>query len=293
MIGTRPEDGGAPPWDSTSREEIRMAIQELTSLVPPPAQPLEAGPTERWDEIQAKLGTALPADFRDFGLAYGTGKFIEQGITVFNPFAAVFSQQMEETLAIWRSLKKAEGRREVPYPVFPQKRGLLSWGVDEGGNGLFWLMEGGTAEEWPILVRGHEATKWDRFEMQLTTFLSKLLSSQISLPHVWTKESFGPHRLKFQPTALKPREELKSVFELHVENGNRAGFWVQHMNWFGSTTEVRIKTVAGKAEGTLSGSAPDYGGATVLVDVYENGALFQSDHVLTLAPSRGFRKIEK
>src|SRR5688572_26417007 len=112
-----------------------MAIDELTAVVKPPKDPLEAGPAERWNSVQEQMGIKLPTDLRDFGLSYGTGKFSEQGIVVFNPFAAGFPHQVEETLLPWRSLKAGEGDDEVPFAIFPETPGLLCWGTDENGAG--------------------------------------------------------------------------------------------------------------------------------------------------------------
>jgi hypothetical protein len=49
-----------------------MSIEELRAVVPPPGQPLEAGPAERWPAVQAALGIELPAC--RFETDYSTGQ---------------------------------------------------------------------------------------------------------------------------------------------------------------------------------------------------------------------------
>jgi hypothetical protein len=271
-----------------------MAIQELIAVVPPPTSPLEAGPREKWDAVQSHLGTKLPLDLLEFGLTYGTGKFAGQGIWVFNPFAAVYLQEIEETLSIWRSLKEGEGEQEVPFSVFPDMPRLFPWAADEGGAGLFWLIDG-DPQEWPIVVRGHEETKYDQFEMEMTTFLAKIMTMEIVLPHIWLKRSFeDPSRRVFQPLELRPKDrgDFKNIYQLYADNGNKAGFWVQHENWEGVGTIVHVKSIDGKREGQLSSEVTQSEAARVLVDVFEKGSLYKENALLTNAASKGFRLVE-
>lgn len=269
-----------------------MAIEDLMAVVPAPAHPLETGTVGQWRQIQKDLGIRLPKDFRDFGQRYGTGRFTELGITVFNPFAAVFREWLDESLAVWRTLKAGEGDEEVPYDVFPVQPGLLVWGADEGGAGLFWLTIG-EPDRWPIMLRGHESTEFHRIELSLSTFLAKVMRQEISVPDVWSKRMFAKRNaLVFQPLALRPRLAGKSVYQLYAENGNSAGFWVAHPNWEGQSTEVLVKRIDGKTKGPLRGEAPDYGMATVLTDIYENGAIYECDAELTIAFDLNFRKVD-
>ena len=71
-----------------------MSIDELTAVVAPPERPTEAGDAVAWEKVQADLGTALPEDFRDFGLRYGTGSFHDGkriAVRPLNPFSVLFS----------------------------------------------------------------------------------------------------------------------------------------------------------------------------------------------------------
>jgi hypothetical protein len=48
-----------------------------------------------------------------------------------------------------------------------------------------------------------------------------------------------------------------TIYRMYVENGNRAGFWVQHRSWKNAC--ALIVAVAGQPFGPLEGAAPDYG----------------------------------
>src|SRR5438067_1941995 len=58
---------------------IFMAIEDLIAVVAPPAQPREAGNLAAWTAVEARLGTRLPTDFRDFVFQYGSGAFNDPG----------------------------------------------------------------------------------------------------------------------------------------------------------------------------------------------------------------------
>jgi hypothetical protein len=52
-----------------------------------------------------------------------------------------------------------------------------------------------------------------------------------------------------------------TIYRMYIENGERAGFFVQHRSW--ANTCARVHTVAGQARGKLPGNAPYYDNAPV------------------------------
>ena len=54
-----------------------------------------------------------------------------------------------------------------------------------------------------------------------------------------------------------------TIYGIYAQNGNRAGFWVQHRSW--SNTCARVQSIAGRSGGKLPGDAPLYANAEVLV----------------------------
>ncbi|MBD9668836.1 hypothetical protein IB278_33265 [Variovorax sp. VRV01] len=64
-----------------------MVIDELLSLLPPPAQLTEQGTTGQWGAVTSKLGGPLPTDYMQFIDHYGSGT-INSCLTVLNPFSA-------------------------------------------------------------------------------------------------------------------------------------------------------------------------------------------------------------
>jgi hypothetical protein len=58
-----------------------------------------------------------------------------------------------------------------------------------------------------------------------------------------------------------------NIYGLYVENGNRAGFWVQHRSW--RNTCVQVLSIAGRRSGALPGRAPNRNHADVLVRCFD------------------------
>lgn len=58
-----------------------------------------------------------------------------------------------------------------------------------------------------------------------------------------------------------------NVFQMYVENGNRAGFWIRRNSW--GNTAAFVLSVQGKREGDLEGVPPYYGDPLVVADVYD------------------------
>ena len=129
-------------------------------------------------------------------------------------------------------------------------------------------MTDGSPDDWPILVRGHEDPVFQRFEMDVTTFISRVMKREILLPTLWPEEIFeDASRLVFQSMATEAEAEpRKTVYQLYSLNDNQAGFWIHH-EIFEGCSELYFKSIDGKTQGELNVDGK------VLVDIYENGAL--------------------
>lgn len=157
-----------------------MPIETLTRLVPPPARPTEVGTPEQWRDIEKRLGTKLPNDYREFVFAYGSGLFA-RFYRVYNPFAASESiallPQVRTVCEMERGFKESYPER-VPYPIFPEPGGVLPWGNDENGNYYFWVTKG-EPDEWTVAeneVRGHG---YRRHPYSMTDSLTHVLQGKV------------------------------------------------------------------------------------------------------------------
>ena len=172
-----------------------MAIDELTDLVPPPDTPSEVPTRPRWTAIERKLGVSLPNDYKEYVSTYGSG-LLGNFIIVANPFSTNEGVELFSVISMLcdalRERLANEGQDGVPFDIYPEIPGVLPWGGDENGNGLYWLTEG-TAEEWPCLVGAGRDSRWERFEMPMTSFLTSALNGDVKCK-IWPPAFARPKR---------------------------------------------------------------------------------------------------
>jgi len=177
-----------------------MSVAELMAVVPAPAQPRDVGDLTAWKNAEAKIGTRLPTDFRDFVFRYGSGVFNDPGrLCVFprNPLSPDFDNRFCSDCELLREIKELAGDEEFPYAVFPSTSGLMLWADDDNGCMFFWLTEG-DPDNWPVLVTPSRSCFWERFELPMTSFLSQAFSRRL-ICAPWNEPEFfsGPRRIKF------------------------------------------------------------------------------------------------
>jgi hypothetical protein len=241
---------------------------------------VEAGNDRQWEAVQARLGTRLPEDWRQFGLAYGSGAFHDAGrldIWILNPFSAEFEAKSTLLQANLEAMKAGEGDDYVPYPVFPAKGGLLALGDDVNGNELYWLTAG-RPDKWRIVVRGHSNDSYEEFDGPLFSFLAGVFRKEVSVG-AWPDPFFSDRRrLSFRPAPLAPvqTEFPKTLYVLYVENGNRAGFWVRNASEQEGVFYF-VRTVGGKAEGPLAGIPEEFERQPVVIDLYWDAELVEAN----------------
>ena len=169
-----------------------MSVDDLCKLVRPPSHPIEPGTIGEWEEVQKSAGCILPIDIRDIGIRYGSGRFRDGFLSVFNPFSQSYRECMESQ---YDTLKTAK-EWGLEYDVFPKTPGLFPWGRDENGNMFCWLTEG-KPDEWPAIVYPRSVGEIARWDMPLSTFLVKLFLNEIKLSAY--HERVKKKELKFIP----------------------------------------------------------------------------------------------
>jgi hypothetical protein len=161
-----------------------MSVDSLAAVAPPPASPLGIGPLELWEQLQARLGLPLPADWLDYGRRYGSGGFAG-GLTVCNPLHPAAAEWVEYELGF-------DFGADFPHPMHPAVPGFLPWGEDDNGHHYGWLTVG-PPDGWPVVFvpHGYEAEA-ERHPGPMTAFLARMFRGE--LPAVWQQPVSLPHR---------------------------------------------------------------------------------------------------
>ena len=142
-------------------------LDELTSLVPPPDDP---PPPVDWDAAHAALGVELPLDYRALAERYGGGSIAGLRLLVPghpNRYVDLLRQVEPQR---WALRELIEQGIEQPYP--PER--LLSWGIDDAGNCVWWLMD----DDWPVVANEARGEDWQRYDGGAVAFLAGILSGR-------------------------------------------------------------------------------------------------------------------
>jgi hypothetical protein len=156
-----------------------MSVIDLAKLITPPSSPNEVPQQHEWPQIEAQLGTSLPADYKDFVSLYGTGK-IDNFLWIFNPSSQNENINLATQFRVQLSaLSELQAYGEVlPYKLFPEPDGVFPFAITDNGDVLYWKTSG-SPDTWTVLVNEARSPDWEAFDLVMTVFLSKVLSRQI------------------------------------------------------------------------------------------------------------------
>jgi hypothetical protein len=82
-----------------------------------------------------------------------------------------------------------------------------------------------------------------------------------------------------------------NIYRLYIQNGNSAGFWIQHRTWQNVCAQVR--TIAGQSRGVLPGVSPSHANAEVRVERFDvrSGRPLANDSLIDQPEDRGYAVI--
>ncbi|MBX3481976.1 SMI1/KNR4 family protein [Phenylobacterium sp.] len=156
-----------------------MSIGNLLRVVPPPERPGDPFPGP-WRDIEAKLGTALPSDYKAFVRAYGRGKFMGH-IWIWTPRAWDPYDRLESMAPTVLKLFRED--EDFTFPLWPEPGGLLPFGSTLDGDYLAWTTYG-SPDDWTVTVldRGMGYQEAHTYGCGMTDFLAGVATGEIGAP---------------------------------------------------------------------------------------------------------------
>ncbi|MEI8574477.1 SMI1/KNR4 family protein [Methylomonas sp. LW13] len=156
-----------------------MTIERVKSILSPPSRPTDVPKNEVWGEIEARIGTLLPSDYKAFIKQYGTGR-IANFLWIFNPFSRNENLNLVAQLDRQRDVfSDLESFGEVlPYKLFPEDGGIFPFAMTDNGDVLFWRT-GANPEQWGIVINDARSPEWQEFALTFGEFLFELLSGRL------------------------------------------------------------------------------------------------------------------
>jgi hypothetical protein len=142
-------------------------LDDLTQLLIPPADPLAPGSPDEWAQVEQRLGTELPSDYKAFISRYGAGTIDDWFVWVLSPFSPATPGNLEHRLA--------EHREEHGFNVqyFDEPDGLIPW-ADNADRGMaFWETHDSDPQRWTVVTVVEDYIQ--RWPENMTTFLRKVL----------------------------------------------------------------------------------------------------------------------
>jgi hypothetical protein len=170
-----------------------MSIQEVYSILPGPHN---VARFEEWESLEQRIGTALPADYKNFVDSYGSG-YIGQFLIVFCPGLENknidLENKLEQIKDVLLQLKMAG--EKIPYPIFPEEGGVFPFAQTDNGDFIYWETKG-DPDDWPVVVNEARGARWESFGLSMTDFLARILSRRLKCKIF--PDDFPPRRPKFE-----------------------------------------------------------------------------------------------
>ncbi|MEU1787264.1 SMI1/KNR4 family protein [Streptomyces sparsogenes] len=148
-------------WDA---EQVRADPIRLERMHSGRIRPVDCAAAE------ARLGTALPSDYKRLVETFGHGAF-DGFLDVRLPADIVKSAEFAAGWAKTHGLRSWE-----PHPPFPEPGGLLPWAGTEHETSFYWITEGPDPDAWPVYVTEVGPEAGDRFDMTASEFVFRMLT---------------------------------------------------------------------------------------------------------------------
>ncbi|QFG22031.1 SMI1/KNR4 family protein [Actinomadura sp. WMMB 499] len=150
-------------------------------------EPVEVSVPIDWGALERRFGSRLPADYVELCNRYPTLR-VDNFLGIFHPTADADDGDLvswvDDILGGAEELVDEFPALElVPYPLHPERGGLLPWGVTDNSDHLFWRT-GGDPDAWTVVVAGHSYGKgaWWEFDGSLTDFIVGSVDRRVVCP---------------------------------------------------------------------------------------------------------------
>lgn len=165
---------------------MRSCLKAITKLLPPPASPY--GLDWSWDRIERAIGLPLPDDYKAFIDLYGTGQVRSaegwaliwnfRDASLFGPSLANILTGPDSVVQFYR--RQMNGTNfDVPFPLYPEIGGLLSFGSVVDVQNLNWLTTG-QPNQWDVVYFDFDRPKFTRLGDSFSECLLKMLRQEYS-----------------------------------------------------------------------------------------------------------------
>ena len=160
-------------WFLPDRDlQVMPAVEQLSSLIPPPHQPQYVPTSKDWQKFIEVNGVDVPPEFRTLVNVYGVGCF-DNFLWLYSPITPNQYLNICEKTKL-RASKFDVYRRaglNVPFVIYPESKGVMIWGGTDNGDALCWKTAEATGE---VVINQGSLHEWEDTHMAIPEFLLKL-----------------------------------------------------------------------------------------------------------------------
>lgn len=130
-----------------------------------------------WSELEERLGSPLPADFKQFCEAFGRGGFCDE-LFVHSTDGGASLEVLDELAQLRHLVESVPFVNFDPYELYgARESGVIPWGRVTAGHSFYWLAGPGDPDEWPIMLNA-ETGEWERFDLSMSEFVFRMLTEK-------------------------------------------------------------------------------------------------------------------
>lgn len=138
-----------------------------------------------WRGVEGRIGTSLPADYKEMVQTYGPGAF-GNFIYILQPDSNNHNIDLEhrgamaiEALRVLQADRSGNpygGGEELPYRLGGSPE-IIPWAITDNGDVCYWVTRQSSGPDgWRVAVNEGSAPEWEEFDGSSTEFLLAVLS---------------------------------------------------------------------------------------------------------------------
>ena len=147
--------------------------------------------------MEERLGTALPADYKQIAEIFGCGAF-DGYLSLYVPDAQLISFDFVRNAERLAEFAVDHSTIWEPYAVYPAPGGLLAWAGTEQARQAYWLAEGPDPNRWPILTTDDARDAWRLFDGTTGEFVFRMLTDPLR-PFLRAESQDAPWFTRYGP----------------------------------------------------------------------------------------------
>jgi len=173
-----------------------MSIEELSTILPPPANPKEVPSPVEFSAFEQEY-SPLPEAYKEFIGRYGAG-CIDGFLWIYSPIAANSNLSMKDQIS--RQLDAIRNALQdgghFPYDVSERSGEFLPFGITDNGDFLLWRTVG-SPNAWSIVVLESRLGYYEEFALSVVVFLVQVLTRRLRVSVF--PDDFPSNEPKFVP----------------------------------------------------------------------------------------------